>query len=75
MLMPGTTLQKRYHVLMWIGGGGMGEVCLAEDTRLHPANAEWLAAWDPQGVPILITPLDLEWGGESGACSKRSDRR
>ena len=27
--------------------------------RLHPADAEWLTAWDPRGVPILITPLDL----------------
>ncbi|OQY20052.1 MAG: hypothetical protein DRJ03_11735 [Chloroflexi bacterium] len=31
--------------------------------RLHPADAEWLTAWDPQSAPILITPLDLskEW--------------
>jgi len=31
--------------------------------RLHPADAEWFTAWDPQSAPILITPLDLskEW--------------
>jgi lipoprotein-anchoring transpeptidase ErfK/SrfK len=31
--------------------------------RLHPADAEWLTQWNPEGVPILITPLDLnrEW--------------
>lgn len=31
--------------------------------RLDPDNAEWLTQWDPRGVPILITPLDLskEW--------------
>ena len=31
--------------------------------RLHPDDAEWLTAWDPGGVPIVITPLDLnrEW--------------
>jgi len=27
--------------------------------RLHPADAEWLTAWNPRGAPILITPLDL----------------
>lgn len=32
--------------------------------RLHPADAEWLTAWDPRGVPILITPLDLTEIGE-----------
>jgi lipoprotein-anchoring transpeptidase ErfK/SrfK len=31
--------------------------------RLHPDDAAWLTAWNPGGVPIVITPpvLDKEW--------------
>jgi hypothetical protein len=28
--------------------------------RLSPEDAEWLTGWDPEGVPILISPPDLE---------------
>jgi lipoprotein-anchoring transpeptidase ErfK/SrfK len=31
--------------------------------RLHPDDAAWLTAWNPGGVPIVVTPplLDKEW--------------
>jgi lipoprotein-anchoring transpeptidase ErfK/SrfK len=31
--------------------------------RLAPADARWLTRWDPGGVPIVVTPpqLDREW--------------
>jgi len=51
--------EKVYEGLELLGVRPSSHGCI----RLHPADAEWLTTWDPQGVPILITPLDLskEW--------------
>lgn len=50
---------KVYAGLESLGARPSSHGCI----RLHPADAEWLTMWDPRGVPILITPLDLsrEW--------------
>jgi len=50
---------RMYEGLEFLGVRPSSHGCI----RLHPADAEWLTAWNPQGVPILITPLDLsrEW--------------
>lgn len=50
---------KIYKGLEFLGVRPSSHGCI----RLHPADAEWLTAWNPRGVPILITPLDLskEW--------------
>ena len=51
--------EKVYAGLEFLGVRPSSHGCI----RLYPADAEWLTTWDPQGVPILITPLDLskEW--------------
>lgn len=51
--------EKVYEGLEFLGVRPSSHGCI----RLHPADAEWLTTWNPQGVPILITPLDLskEW--------------
>jgi lipoprotein-anchoring transpeptidase ErfK/SrfK len=46
---------KEYIDLEYLGVQPSSHGCI----RLHPADAEWLTAWDPLGVPILITALDL----------------
>jgi lipoprotein-anchoring transpeptidase ErfK/SrfK len=50
---------KVYEGLEFLGKRPSSHGCI----RLHPADAEWFTTWNPQGVPILITPLDLskEW--------------
>jgi hypothetical protein len=46
---------KEYIDLEYLGVQPSSHGCI----RLHPADAEWLTAWDPLGAPILITALDL----------------
>nr|HID13872.1 serine/threonine-protein kinase [Anaerolineae bacterium] len=56
MLIPGTLLQNRYRIHRQIGGGGMGVVYLAEDTRLpgrHCAIKEM--------SPAQLAPQDRTW--------------
>lgn len=51
--------EKVYQGLEHLGVRPSSHGCI----RLHPNDAEWLTAWNPHGVPIVITPLDLskEW--------------
>jgi hypothetical protein len=56
MLTPGTALQNRYRILRRIGGGGMGVVYLAEDTRL-PGRRCAVKEMSPAALP----PQDRSW--------------
>ena len=47
---------KMYEGLEFLGVQPSSHGCI----RLYPADAEWLAQWDPRGVPILITPPNLD---------------
>jgi lipoprotein-anchoring transpeptidase ErfK/SrfK len=51
--------EKVYQGLEHLGVRPSSHGCI----RLHPNDAEWLTAWNPHGVPIVITPPDLgkEW--------------
>lgn len=56
MLTPDTFLQNRYRILRHIGGGGMGLVYLAEDTRL-PGRMYAIKEMSPAQLP----PDDRTW--------------
>ncbi|MFL7791501.1 MAG: protein kinase [Anaerolineae bacterium] len=56
MLVPGTTLQNRYRIARQIGGGGMGVVYLAEDTRLAGRRCA-IKEMSPAALP----PQDRAW--------------
>jgi len=56
MLEPGTLLQNRYRVLRQIGGGGMGVVYLAEDTRLPGRRCAI-----KEMSPAQLAPGDRQW--------------
>jgi hypothetical protein len=56
MLTPGTTLQNRYRIQRQIGGGGMGVVYLAEDTRLAGRRCA-IKEMSPAALP----PQDRAW--------------
>jgi lipoprotein-anchoring transpeptidase ErfK/SrfK len=47
--------QRIYDGLEFLGWQPISHGCI----RVHPADAEWPAEWNPQGVPILITPPDF----------------
>lgn len=44
-----------YQGLEFLGVQPSSHGCI----RLHPADAEWLTAWNPEGVLIVIRPPDL----------------
>ena len=50
MLQPGMFLQNRYHILQRLGGGGMGVVYLAEDSRL-PGRRCAIKEMSPDQLP------------------------
>ncbi|MEA3308853.1 MAG: protein kinase [Chloroflexota bacterium] len=56
MLTPNTLLQNRYRVLHRIGGGGMGVVYLAADTRLAGRNCAI-----KEMSPAQLAPQDRNW--------------
>ncbi|MBN1812516.1 MAG: protein kinase [Anaerolineae bacterium] len=56
MLTPGTTLQNRYRIHRQIGGGGMGVVYLAEDTRLAGRRCAI-----KEVSPAELAPQDRSW--------------
>jgi hypothetical protein len=56
MLVPGTSLQNRYRIVRQIGGGGMGVVYLAEDTRLAGRRCAV-----KEMSPVALPPQDRAW--------------
>ena len=56
MLTPGVLLQNRYRILRQIGGGGMGIVYLAEDTRLAGRRCAI-----KEMSPAQLAPQDRTW--------------
>jgi hypothetical protein len=60
MLLPNTLLQNRYRIRRQIGGGGMGVVYLAEDTRL-PGRRCAVKETSPDQLP----PQDRSWATEA----------
>jgi len=59
MLAPDTLLQNRYRILRQIGGGGMGMVYLAEDTRL-PGRMCAIKEMSP----AQLDPDDRTWASD-----------
>jgi serine/threonine protein kinase len=60
MTQPGELLQQRYRILQEIGGGGMGTVYLAEDTRL-PGRYCAIKEMTPANLP----ERDRQWAIQS----------
>ncbi|MGC9398129.1 MAG: protein kinase domain-containing protein [Anaerolineae bacterium] len=60
MLNKDTLLQKRYRILRQIGGGGMGTVYLAEDTRLQGRRCAI-----KEMSPAQLAPADRNWSIEA----------
>ncbi len=60
MLNPQAMLQSRYRILNHIGGGGMGQVYLAEDTRL-PGRRCAIKEMTPTQLP----PQDRAWAAQA----------
>jgi serine/threonine protein kinase len=56
MLTSGTLLQNRYTIVRQIGGGGMGTVYLAEDTRLPGRRCAI-----KEMSPVQVAPQDRNW--------------
>ena len=56
MMQAGAMLQNRYRILDRIGGGGMGTVYLAEDSRLQGRRCAI-----KEMSPAALAPQDREW--------------
>jgi serine/threonine-protein kinase len=56
MIAPGASLQSRYRILRQIGGGGMAEVYLAEDTRLPGRRCAI-----KEMSPAQLAPQNRQW--------------
>ena len=48
--------RKVYQELDALGNYPSSHGCI----RLHPSDARWFTAWEPKGVPVIITALHEE---------------
>lgn len=60
MLAPGAMLQNRYRIARVLGGGGMGQVYLAEDNRLPGRQCAI-----KEVSPAYLAPQDRNWAIEA----------